>query len=188
MKKNKVKFKLRCAYYSKATIADDGEITYAAPVRIPGAVSLSLSPEGDTVALKADACDYYVGASNNGYSGDAEFALIPDSFKTDCIGETKVETDNVYLEHDSAQPSPFAFLFEFEGDVKNTRHVLYMCYASRPAVEAENPDNREPKTESLTIKAVPREIDGLIKAKTGEDTPDTTYNGWYTNVYVPSES
>lgn len=185
MAKNKVKFYLKNAYYAPATIGDGGEITYETPVRIPGAVSISTSPEGDQVTLRADGIDYYVGNSNNGYSGDVEFALIPDQFRQDCLGETLEEEDKVLTEKADAEIKPFAFLFEIAADAKNVRHCLYMCYATRPSIEAENPDSKEAKTETLTIKAVPRETDMLVKAKTGDETTETVYNGWYTAVYVP---
>lgn len=187
--KNKVKFDLKRAYYAVATVDETtGAVTYGTPTRIPGAVLIAMSPEGNLSTLRADGCDYYVGASNNGYSGDMEFALIPDSFKVDCLGESLDETAQVIIEKSTAQPTPFALLFEFSQDRKNTRHVMYMCYASRPSVEAENPDAKEPKTEKLTIRAVPREIDDLVKAKTGENTTDTVYNDWYKSVWVPASS
>ena len=39
-------------------------------------------------------------------------------------------------------------------------------------------------TEKLTITADPRG-DGLVKARTGDTTTTTVYNGWYTSVYTP---
>ncbi len=187
-KKNKVKFALKRAYYAVATVDETtGAVTYAAPVRIPGAVSMSLSAEGDQNVLRADATDYYVANSNNGYSGDVEFALIPDDFRQSCLGEALNATDKVLFEKSDAEITPFALLFEVEGDKKATRHALYMCYASRPSLEAENPEGREAKTESITIKAVPRETDNIVKVKTTSETSDTVYNAWYTAVYEPSD-
>jgi len=79
----------------------------------------------------------------------------------------------------------FALLFEFDGDVRKNRYVLYNCLASRPKIEGKtNEENREVQTESLTIKARPM-ADGYVKAKTGNQTTKD-YHGWYSEVYLPS--
>lgn len=182
---NKVKFCLKRAYYAKATMGEDDEISYSAPQRIPGAVSIALSPEGDLSSLKADGTDYYIGASNNGYTGDLEMALIPDSFRKECLGEKEHSTDKTIYEVASAQPSPFALLFEFEGDSKNVKHVMYVCYAQRASIEGENPDKKDPKTEKLSLKCIPREKDGLVKCKTSESTTTDVADNWYKSVYIP---
>lgn len=185
---NKVKFCLKRAYYAKATIGEDDDISYSTPQRIPGAVSIALSPEGDLTSLRADGTDYYIGASNNGYTGDLEMAIIPDSFRKDCLGEKEHSTDKTIYEVKSAQPMPFALLFEFEGDSKAIKHVMYLCYAQRASIEGENPDKNEPKTEKLSLKCVPREVDGLVKCKTSEETTSSVSSGWYQSVYVPEIS
>ena len=88
------------------------------------------------------------------------------------------ENANVELEH-------FAFLFEFDGDQRHTRHVFYNCVASRPAVEGEtNEDSKEVKTETLSLQATPL-ANGYVKAKTGTNTTDEVYNKWYEAVYEP---
>ena len=51
---NKVKFGLRNCYYAKATMGASGDITFGTPVAMPGAVSLSLDPEGESENFYAD--------------------------------------------------------------------------------------------------------------------------------------
>ncbi|MCD8336234.1 MAG: phage tail protein, partial [Lachnospiraceae bacterium] len=80
----------------------------------------------------------------------------------------------------------FALLFEFDGDQKHIRHVLYNCSASRPKIEGQtNEDTKEVQTETLSIKATPLS-DGMVKAKTGNTTDTTAYDSWYDAVYIPS--
>ena len=78
-------------------------------------------------------------------------------------------------------------LFEFDGDQKCIRHVLYNCTATRPSIESQTTeDTVEPVTETLTISATSLP-NGQIKAKTGDETDQATYDGWYDAVYVPTE-
>ena len=170
-KKNKVKYNLKNVHAAVLTKGDDGTFTYATPVAIPGAVSLSLDAEGDSSPFYADGIVYFRSTANNGYSGDLEIALVPEWFRTDILQE-----ESVY----------FALLFEFDGDVNAIRHVLYNCTASRPSIESQTKESSiEPGTETLALTADPRE-DGLVKSRTGDETSTATYNNWYRNVYVPS--
>ena len=77
-------------HYAKATLdPDTNAVTFGTPVAIPGAVNLSLDPEGDTEPFYADDMVYYTTVANNGYSGDLEIALIPESFRKDILKETE---------------------------------------------------------------------------------------------------
>lgn len=126
---------------------------------------------------------YYVTSANDGYSGDLEIAVIPDSFRKDVLQETEDDTDKILVENVNAEPKPFALLFEFAGDQKAVRHVLYNCAATRPSLTGATTTNtKEPSTETITITASPLSS-GVIKAKTTPDTPDEKYNAWYQSVW-----
>ena len=59
--------KVNC-HYAKATLdPDTNEVTFATPVAIPGAVNLSLDPEGDTEPFYADDMVYYTICTNLRY-------------------------------------------------------------------------------------------------------------------------
>lgn len=99
---------------------------------------------------------YYVTSANDGYSGDLEIAVIPDSFRKDVLQETEDDTDKILVENVNAEPKPFALLFEFAGDQKAVRHVLYNCAATRPSLTGATTTNtKEPSTETITITASP---------------------------------
>jgi phi13 family phage major tail protein len=188
---NKVKYGLKNVYYSKATIdAATNTATYATPVAWPGAVNLSLDAEGETTKFRADNIDYWVGQSNNGYSGDFESALIPDSFRKDILGEIE-DANGVLVEDAAAKTVYFALMFQFEGDEKATRHVLYNCSATRPSVSGQTTEETiEPQTETLTLTAVAIHNASLnkdlVKARCKET--DTPYSSWFSAVYQPTST
>lgn len=179
---NKVKYNLKSTHYAVQTTGEDGAITYATPVAIPGSVSISLDAQGDISKFHADGMTYYQAAANNGYEGDLEVALLPESFRTDVLGE-ELDSKKVLIENADAKQVKFALLFEFDGDEKAIRHVLYNCTATRPSVESQTKEESiEPVTETLTISATPL-ANGNIKAKTGDTTDEETYKNWYQAVY-----
>lgn len=187
---NKVKYNLKNVHAAKLTESVVDGVTkysYADPKAIPGAVSISLDAEGDSSPFYADGIVYFRSVSNNGYSGDLEIALIPEWFRTEILQEM-LDSNGVLVERsDNAESVKFALLFEFDGDVRAIRHVMYNCTASRPSIESETKeDTIEPGTETLSLTADPRE-DGLVKSRTGDTTSADTYQNWYKTVYIPVE-
>ena len=187
---NKIKYGLKNVYYAKATIGSDNTATFATPVAIPGAVNLTLDAQGDRNPFFADNIEYYVSVANNGYEGDLEIALVPESFEKDILG---MVTDNkdVLLEDANAEPAHFALLFQFEGDQRAKKHVIYNCTATRQSIEGETKgENIDPKTETLSLRAAPIHVAAInkdiVKAKTTDTTDATTYSGWNSTVYVPT--
>ena len=186
-KKNKVKFGLKNCHYALVNLADDGTVTFGTPVAMPGAVSLSLEAEGENEPFYADDSVYYMVSNNNGYSGDFELALIPESFLTDVLRETE-DANGVIAENKDVEPEHFALLFEFSGDQRKIRHCMYYCSATRPSVSGSTKEeSTEVQTETLSITASPLPS-GLVKVKTGTNTSDAVYNAWYDAVYQPTAS
>ena len=187
---NKIKYGIKNVYYAVATLAANNSATYDTPVALPGAVSLTLDPEGDNNIFYADNIAYYTSYANNGYSGSLELALIPDAFRKDVLGEIEDNKD-VLVEEQGAPSVHFALMFQFEGDVKATRHVMYNCVASRPTTNGSTKEaSIEPQTETINLTATSiynAALDkDIVKARTGDSTDNTAYTGWFTQVYVPT--
>ena len=185
---NKVRYGLKSCFYAVASIASDGSATYGTPVALPGAVSISLSPQGDTSPFYADNIVYYTSVANSGYEGDLELAKVPDSFLTDVL---KYITDGngVMAEDANAAVVHFALMFQFEGDAHAKRHILYNCTAARPEISGSTKEaSIEPQTETISITATTVYNANLktdvVKASC---TPaeSTQYNAWTTTVYQP---
>lgn len=193
--RNRIKYGLSKLYYAPITAeTDEGEITYAPPVALPGAISMSLSAQGERRYLSADNVVYIESQSNGGYEGDVNVALIPDDFRIACLGEQTDATNgsNVTFETSELNTQRFALLGQFEGDAKNSRFVFFNCTASRPQVSSQTLDGEaglDPSqaTETITISAKGRRADKIIRAKLIDDGSDT-YKNWFSGVYVPTKA
>lgn len=189
---NKIKYGLKNVHYAVATIATNGSATYGTPAALPGAVSISMDPQGDTTKFYADNVVYWVGVANNGYEGDLEVALIPDDFKKNILGYI-TDAGNVLVEDVNATPVHFALTFQFEGDVNATKHVLYNCTAARPtAAGSTKEDSIEPQTETITITATSIYNASLnkdiVKAEANQSTASTAYAAWETAIYTATSA
>ena len=184
MPKNKVKYNLSNVYWALLTISSAGEISFGTPQPLPGAVSLSLEANGEPSIFYADGYAFFTVSNNQGYEGDFELAMLTDAFRTGVLKET-MDDNNVLIEDSSVQTAQFALLFQFDGDVKKIRHVMYNCTANRPTIESKTKESDiEVQTEKLTITAAPLE-GGYVKARTSDDTTSEIYENWFNAVYLP---
>jgi len=180
---NKIKFGLKNVHYAVVT-ETDGEITYDTPKPIRGAVNLTLDAAGESVQFYADDSVYYEENTNDGYTGSLEMALIPDEFRVDVLGD-ELDANGALIENKDAKAKHFALMFEFDGDVKKMRHVLYYVLASRLSISGSTRTNtKEPQTETMNITARPAPDTGDVKAKVpqGSDAYDTFFD----EVYIKS--
>lgn len=184
---NKIRYGLSNVYYAEATIAADGTATFETPVAIPGAVSLTLDPEGESTPFYADNVIYFVSTANSGYTGSLEIAMIPASFRENILGDVK-DAKNVYFENADAPTKHFALLFQFEGDETAAKYVVYNCTAARASVGSETKGSSiEPRTETLdlTVGMVKNTVlnKNVTKAFV-EDSESQAYSGWFSAVYT----
>ena len=181
--KNKVKFGLSNVHIAKIT-EEDGEIKYGAPFAMPGAVSLSADPEGDTTPFYADNIKYYITMSNQGYTGDLEIAMTPEQFLKDILGQ-EADTNGAIFETADDINARFALMGEIDGDARKRRFIYFDCTATRPSAEMNtNEESKEPQTDTISITMSPRSTDRAIKAVI-EPTEENqeVYNTFFTKVY-----
>ena len=194
MAENKVRFGLKNVYYAVLTESTDGTAnTYATPVAVPGAVSLTLNSNGTDGTFYADNVAYYKTFANNGYTGELEMARINDAMLQDVWGMDLDATSKVLYEKTGIQPKPFALLFQIEGDQDEELNCFYRVVptskpsaGSQTVAEEVKPVTQTFEFEALPLVTGPASQAGLIKARTSESTPDTTKNAWFSSVLLPA--
>lgn len=189
MAENKVRFGLKNVYYSILT--EGSTNTFATPVAVPGAVSMTLESNVANGTFYADNISYYTTFANNGYTGTLELARIPDSMLKDVFGMTLDNTTKVLYEDADANPKPFALLFQIEGDQQEELNVLYRVVpTSKPTAGSQTVEESvEPVTQSFEFSALPLVTgvtaqQGLVKARTTDTTTTAVRTGWFTSVQI----
>ena len=188
---SKVKYNLRNVHYAIKTAEG-----YETPVAIPGAVSLTREAQGDDYVFYADGIRYYEYHTNNGYKGDLEVAMIPDSFKTDVLGEV-LDTAKNLVELAGSPTVYFAFGFEVETDTTTRKFWFYKCTASRPSEDANTTEESiEVQTDTLSWTCSPDSDHMVVDAATGKSLPavriastdESTTQNWFQAVVEPTSA
>lgn len=186
--KNKIKFGLSNVHIAKMIIGEDGAITYGTPFKVPGAVNLSLDAEGESEPFYADNMKFWESFANNGYSGELEIAKLPEEFETEILGQTK-DSNGAIIENINDTISPFAFMYQVEGDQTGTRFCYYNTTVSRPSTEAATTeDTKTPNTDTLSITTSARTDteDVRVKLPYSEENKEI-YNKFFDKVYEKAE-
>lgn len=190
-KKVKVVFGLRNVHYAVMSKDAEGIVTYTKPERLPGAVNLGLTQNGEIIEFYGDDIVYYGTSVNNGYDGTFEAADIPYEFKRDVLKEIE-DKDNVQFEDAGAKPEHFALLAEFDTDQIAKRICMYDCICDRPGVSGatKTGSGTTPQTATLNIKSRPVEIAGkkIVKSATTPATSTEAYSSWFTAVHMFNET
>ena len=191
MAENKVRFGLKNVYY--AVLTEGSTNTYATPVAVPGAVSLTLDSNVSDGSFYADNITYYKTFSNNGYTGSLEMARISDAMLADVFG-FETGKNNILAERSGVTPKPFALMFQIEGDIDAELNVLYRVVpTSKPSAGSETVgESVEPGTQAFDFEALPLVTGteaqlGLVRSRTTDETADTVKSAWFNAVTLPTE-
>lgn len=184
----RIRYGISNCYYAIATQGAGGALTYAAPVAMPGAVAISLEASGEEFTEWADNVEWFKQALNNGYNGTLELEELPESFRTDVLGEEKDSAD-VLFENSKASMKEFALLWQFEiaddANVTGKRTALFRCKASRPGISGTTKrETITPDHETINISAMPRINDNYVKASA--ESTSSKYANWFQAVVTKS--
>jgi hypothetical protein len=98
------------------------------------------------------------------------------------LGDT-IDDNGAIIENANATVKRFALMFEFDGDAKKTRHVLYNVLANRPNIEGTTRSStKEPKSETLEVEARPAADTSNVRAKVLQG--NTGYDTFFSAVYL----
>ena len=187
MANKKVQFGLKNVHYAviTGTDADNNEI-YDVPKRLPYAVSITLTPNGDKSEVFADDMIVFTEENNLGYEGTLELTILPDDFSQEVMDIKKVA--GVELEFTTAQPKDFALIFEFSLNEGFKRTVFYRCSVGRTAVGGStNVQTKTFQNAVLNLSVIPS-YNYCVKGSIS-NTPDnkTIFDDFFKKVYSEKE-
>ncbi len=179
----KVKFGFKNLYYSVVT--DSGSaITYAAPVALPGAVSMSATPRTYDNPFEADDNEAFARFRGlQGYDITLDLTALPDTFLTSVLGQTANAPDGIVTEATTDVIKRVAILGErqvyTDGTASKELFAFLYCLPNVPNYEVETASGKTPKTVSLSLAADPHPYSGKTKVITADNTISATLSGWF---------
>lgn len=188
--KNKVKFGLSNVHVAPIISQTKEGIEYGDIFQIPGAVNLTLDPEGEEANFSADNNPkYFKEYANQGYSGSLEIALIVDAFRTQILGLSQ-DANGAFIENENDTIKDFALGFQIDGDVSNRKYWFYSVSAQRPSTASQTIEtSKTPVTDTLNITASPRLHDKSVKVDLElSENNKTAYDGFFDSVYEKTAS
>ena len=161
----------------------DGTVTLGTPLKIPGAVGLTLEADSELYQFFADDGVYYADYSDNGESGELTMALFPDSFKTQFLPYVELD-DGGIAKIKGGKTTSMYLAFEGKGDNKKRRHILYNVTPGSISREFRTIEGqKEVATEVLPVTINGDNDTGILKVSYSEG--DAGYEALFTTAPVP---
>lgn len=180
---SKVKFNIKNLHWALESEVDTYE---PSPKSMTGATNLTLDIEGSETIFWADGVMYFVSNNVNGYKGEVTVAKVPDDFRKE-VYEEELDAKQVLIETKKPISKRIALGFEIETDKKSELFWYYGVTCGKPSVNAKTTEgDNTPETETFSIN-VAGLADGIIRARTTQETDDETRQGWFKTVYKKSD-
>ncbi|NMA65317.1 MAG: phage tail protein [Clostridiaceae bacterium] len=185
-KENLIEYGLENCHMAVIESYEDGVYTFGTPIPVPGAVNLTMTAQTAQKIFYADNKPYYTTTTNSGYDGSLEVAQIPLKIQTDVLGD-EADANGVIIDGGNTQAKETALLFEFSGDVKKTRHILWRCKLAKPDIAGKTTEaETDPQTQTMKITAMPRADIGRTHGRVSNETETkAVYDAWFDSVYEP---
>lgn len=182
---NKIEFGLKNIYVSELTEGADGTLKYGVPIALKGARSMSIEPSGDTTNIYADDGVYFTATTNNGYTGSVTMVSLTDEIRKTIFGETEIGSGTL-VEVTNAPIKRFALMYQCDGDVHATRHVLFDTTFSRGSMDHNTKEESVEAAEfTMDFTAKPVEIDTDVQAVKERISKDAAnYNTLFTTAFT----
>ena len=183
-KENKIRYGLKNVHVAIVDESDPTAVTYGTPHRIRGAVSWVAKSKFERTAIAADDDpEYAIIEDNQGYDSELELETLDDFMQKDVLGMV-ADKNGILTESANMKTKAIALLFEFDGDVKKTRHAMYRCRVSKPDEESSTKGEKtDPKSTKLSMLCTAAKDTELIKSSVKQG--QTPYASWFDSVYVP---
>lgn len=172
-------------YYALQTKDDVTGVTYAAPVRIPGLISVSISPASNTNTLYADNGPSEVAESLGDITVEVDLKDLTIEHQAALLGHTV--TAGVMTSANSDVAPYVAILFE--GLKANGKKKFVKLLKGKFAIPNDSYETKKEnvsfQTDKISGKFVARDYDGKWKLTAEEDATgylEATGTGWFTAV------
>ena len=180
----KVMFGVSKLHVGEYTVATNRTVTLGTPYALPGTVRIAMEPQSSLEEFYADNGVYWSGYSDNGYEGEIENALFPDSFKTRFLNYQSVPGGGIAQVRGKKVPKVY-FMFQAETDADARRGIVYNVSLGEINREySTTEDTTTPATATLPFKVNGDLGTGIVKAAYPKTS--SVYTTMFTNPPVPA--